>query len=67
MRSTDAGRIILFMTSRLTASKVLLVADSRPRVSGAAGAPLRRYRIARIRLENRPHATSSPAERTARS
>jgi hypothetical protein len=45
---------MMSMTSRPTTSKVLLVADARVAAQRGAADPIRRYRIARIRLENRP-------------
>ena len=44
------------MDRSLSSSKLLLVADNRPvaRSIRATGAPVRRYRIARLRLEGRP-------------
>jgi hypothetical protein len=41
------------MTRPLTASRVLLVADRRELPSELRAAPLRRYRLARLRLEDR--------------
>jgi hypothetical protein len=46
--------IMLAMTRSLTASKVLLVADRRTSSSSRPSAPVRRYRIARLRLDPRP-------------
>ncbi len=57
---------MLPMTSRPTASKVLLVADSRAAVRGGAAAPVRRYRIARIRPENRPITSDSRIDQASR-
>lgn len=45
--------MILDMTSRLTSSKLLLIADSRSAAPASLAVPIRRYRIARLRLENR--------------
>jgi hypothetical protein len=45
--------IILAMTRPLTASRVLLVADRRELPSDLRAAPLRRYRLARLRLDGR--------------
>jgi hypothetical protein len=48
------------MARTITSSKVLLVADRRA-VAGARGSvPLRRYRLARLRLDGR---TADPASR----
>jgi hypothetical protein len=49
------------MNRPLTASRVLLVADRREVPSEERTAPLRRYRLARLRLDGRP-----PAIRAAR-
>ena len=46
--------IIFAMTGPLKTSKVLLVADRRGEPSQSAGAPVRRYRIARLRLNPPP-------------
>jgi hypothetical protein len=45
--------IILRMTRPLTASRVLLVADRRELPSDLRAAPLRRFRLARMRLDGR--------------
>jgi hypothetical protein len=47
-------RMILGMTSRPTSSKVLLVADARLGTNARTALPLRRFRLARLRLEGRP-------------
>ena len=47
------------MTRPLNASKVLLVADRRGGVAQSAAAPVRRYRLARLRL-NPPRAGREP-------
>jgi hypothetical protein len=54
--------IILVMTRPITASKVLLVADRRPVPASRDSGPVRRYRIARLRLESRPAGTESRFE-----
>jgi hypothetical protein len=46
--------IIAAMTSRLTSSKLLLIADSRSAAPASMAVPIRRYRIARLRLDGRP-------------
>jgi hypothetical protein len=46
--------IILVMTRPLTASKVLLVADRRTTPAGRRDIPIRRYRLARLRLDSAP-------------
>jgi hypothetical protein len=48
------SRIIAAMTRPITASKVLLVADPRPAPATRDSGPVRRYRIARLRLHPRP-------------
>jgi hypothetical protein len=50
--------IILGMTSRPKASKVLLVADRRAAASPRESTPVRRYRLARLRAARPP----APAE-----
>ena len=52
--------IILAMTRPLTASKVLLVADRRTASSSRQTVPIRRYRLARVRLDPR---STSPESR----
>jgi hypothetical protein len=52
MRRGAAGRIIAVMT-RPTPSRVLLVADDRAANAAPVGTPVRRYRLARLRLEGR--------------
>jgi hypothetical protein len=42
------------MTRPLTASKVLLVADRRTVPASRRDTPIRRYRLARLRLDSRP-------------
>jgi hypothetical protein len=51
--------IILGMTSRVTASKVLLVADRRAVAPRRESTPVRRYRLARVRFERPPAAAES--------
>ena len=46
--------MILSMTHPPTSSRVLLVADRRSEAEMAGGAPIRRYRLARLRLDGRP-------------
>jgi hypothetical protein len=48
------GSTILAMTRPLTASKVLLVADRRTVPASRRDTPIRRYRLARLRLDSRP-------------
>ena len=55
--------IMLSMTSRPTTSKVLLIAESRAVANGGMATPVRRYRIARIRPENRLAGSDLRAER----
>jgi hypothetical protein len=54
--------IMLAMTSPLTASKVLLVADRRTAPDSRRDTPIRRYRLARLRLESRPTGSESRFE-----
>ena len=48
--------IILAMTRSLKTSKVLLVADRRVEPTHSATAPVRRYRLARLRFDPPPAA-----------
>jgi len=57
---------MLSMTRRPTASKVLLVADGRRAAGGGVSGPVRRYRIALIRPENRPATSGSRGSRVER-
>jgi hypothetical protein len=50
---------MLVMSRPLTASRVLLVADRRELPSDLRAAPLRRFRLARLRLEGRDAAPRS--------
>ena len=59
--------IILAMTRPLTPSKVLLVADRRAVPSQGETAPVRRYRLARLRFEPPPVAGESRFEYLKRS
>lgn len=47
------------MTRSTTSSKVLLVGDRRGEADTSAGTPIRRYRLARLRLDSRPGAASA--------
>jgi hypothetical protein len=51
--------IMLAMTRPLTASKVLLVADRRTAPGSRRDTPIRRYRLARLRLDSRPTGSES--------
>jgi hypothetical protein len=53
MRQRGAIAIMMAMTRPLTASRVLLVADRRVMTSELRSAPLKRYRLARLRLDGR--------------
>ena len=48
------------MPRTITSSKVLLIADRRVAASSPGAAPLRRYRLARLRLDGR---AADPASR----
>jgi hypothetical protein len=54
MRNRAQMPIILAMTRPVTASKVLLVADRRTVPASRRDTPIRRYRLARVRLDSRP-------------
>ncbi len=62
MRARAQFPIILTMTRPLTASKVLLVADRRTAPDSRRDTPIRRYRLARLRLDSRPTAGESRFE-----
>jgi hypothetical protein len=51
--------IILAMTRPITPSKVLLVADRRAAARRRESVPVRRYRLARLRLEPPPAGAES--------
>jgi hypothetical protein len=53
MPSLAGKSMILSMNSPHTVSKVLLVADQRSRTPRTAVSPLRRYRLARLRIDGR--------------
>jgi hypothetical protein len=54
------------MTSRLSTSKVLLIADLRAAAQSGPASQVRRYRIARIRPENRMVAAAARLDRVPR-
>jgi hypothetical protein len=56
MRPLAVGTIILPMTNPATSAKLLLVEDRRSAAAAAEGAPVRRFRIARLRVDGRPRA-----------
>jgi hypothetical protein len=62
MRVARRMPIILHMTRPLTTSKVLLVADRRAAVAGRETVTVRRYRLARLRLNPRPADAATPFE-----
>jgi hypothetical protein len=53
MRQRPPTAIMMAMPRPLTASRVLLVADRRAMTSELRAAPLKRYRLARMRLDGR--------------
>jgi hypothetical protein len=53
MRDSTTAAIIVAMTRHLTASRVLLVTDRREVASELRSAPLRRFRLARLRIDGR--------------
>ena len=53
MRDRASRSIIIAMTRPLIASRVLLVNDRRELASDLRAAPLRRFRLARLRLDGR--------------
>jgi hypothetical protein len=62
----SASAIMLAMTSPVTSSKVLLVADRRRAPTKHAAAPLRRYRLARLRFDGRAAEPSNRFEHLKR-
>jgi hypothetical protein len=54
------------MTTHLAVSKVLLVADARNVSTGPGALAIRRYRLARRRLEGRTRAPITPEGRSQR-
>lgn len=54
--------IMLAMNRPPTASKVLVIADRRQVPAGRRDIPIRRYRLARLRLDPRPGGTESRFE-----
>ena len=53
MTQGAARRIMLVMTRPIRSSRLVLVADPRPASTLPDAAPVRRYRLARLRLEAR--------------
>jgi hypothetical protein len=51
MRSRPAPAIMLAMNSPIAHSRVVLIADRRPSSPATGGAPVRRYRLARLGLD----------------
>jgi hypothetical protein len=51
MRSPPALAIMLSMNSPIAHSRVVLIADRRPSSPGTGGAPVRRFRLARLGLD----------------
>lgn len=54
------------MTRPAATSRVLLIADRRPTAPDSTGVPVRRYRLARLRLDGRPTAPGSRFEHLKR-
>ena len=57
---------MLPMTRPIASSKVLLVADRRAAAPDPAAAPVRRYRLARLRFDSRPAGTEARFEHLKR-
>ncbi len=66
MRSLDGAGIILAMTRPAPSSRVLLIADRRPIAADPRGVSVRRYRLARLRLDGRSSEQSSRFEHLKR-
>jgi hypothetical protein len=59
MRHLAAGAIIPAMTRPTPSHKVLLVADRRGRPTEPTAVPVRRFRLARLRLDGRTAGSAS--------
>jgi hypothetical protein len=57
---------MLAMTRPVTSSKVVLIEDRREAPADPSAAPLRRYRLARLRFDGRPHDQASRFEHLKR-
>jgi hypothetical protein len=66
MRDLGTGTIILPMTNPATSAKLLIVEDRRSATAAADGMPVRRYRIARLRVDSRPRTDASRFEHLKR-
>ena len=66
MFPSGVGPIILSMTRPITSSRVLLVADRRAEADERGGTPVRRYRLARLRFDSRPHGADARFEHLKR-
>jgi hypothetical protein len=66
MWDLDTGTIMLPMTNPGTSEKLLLVEDRRSAVAAADGMPVRRFRIARLRVDGRPRTDASRYEHLKR-
>ena len=62
----SAGRSIILGMTRLTTAKVLLVADRRAAAPEPGAAPLRRFRLARLRFDGREAASATRFEHLKR-
>jgi hypothetical protein len=59
MRAPTARAIILAMTTPARSPKILLIADRREPVGQPGSAPVRRFRLARLSLQDRPAAPAA--------
>jgi len=66
MAALAGAAIMLAMTRPVTSSRVVLIADRRPVPPDSEPAPVRRYRIARLRFDNRPAEPESRFEHLKR-
>jgi hypothetical protein len=66
MRGLACRPIMLTMTRPIAASKVVLVADRRAQSAPPHEAPVRRYRLARLRIDSRPAGADAPFEHLKR-
>ncbi len=57
---------MLSMTRPTASSRILLVADRRAETDAATGTPVRRYRLARLRFDDRPASADARFEHLKR-
>lgn len=62
MQDLGPGPIMLPMTYPATSAKLMLIEDRRGAAAAADGVPVRRFRLARLRLEDRQREQASRYE-----